>query len=178
MRQTRPRGLTAGASALALGLLFAGVATAQDVPAAPSQSSGLIIGMVARCVTGVEQPAVGVAVGLDGGAGNLVRTDSGGQFALALPPGQYTVVATADDGTAIRPYVAVEAGAALDIGVLDIGGGFSGCGPEADSEPSPAPTVAPTAIPDVATATPVPTALPSPTPTPPAEPASGSGSAG
>lgn len=158
-------GLTASALALAAGLLLAGVVGAQEEPS-PSATAGVIIGMVARCATGLEQPAAQVAVGVDGGSGTLARTDAAGQFAIALPPGQYTVVATAADGNATRPYVPVEAGAALDIGVLDIGGGVAGCGPDLETEAPALPTVTPTGVPDAPTATPVPQATPQPTATP------------
>jgi hypothetical protein len=71
--------------------LLAGGASAQEEPLVPSQTTGLIVGMVARCVTGVEQPAVGASVGVEGGSATLTRTDTSGQFILALPPGQYTI---------------------------------------------------------------------------------------
>jgi hypothetical protein len=168
------RGFAAGASALIGGLLMAGIASAQEVPPAPSATAGLIVGMVARCVAGAEQPAVGASVGYEGGPSALARTDSAGEFVMALPPGQYTILANAEDGSASRQYVPVEAGATVDIGVLDIGGGVAGCGPDTNTEAPPQPTVTPT--PEVPT--PTPTALPTATPTatpPPAdeEPASG-----
>ncbi len=173
MRDMARRGLIAGASALMVGLVLGGVASAQqDQPVSPSQTSGVILGMVARCVNATEQPAGQVAVGVEGGSATLARTDSSGQFSLALPPGQYTIVATAADGTASRQYVPVEAGAALDIGVLDIGIGFASCGPDADTEAPALPTFTPTPVPDVPTPTPTPDATPTPTPMPPSEPAS------
>lgn len=129
--------------------------------------AGLIMGEVDRCINGAETPASQVAVGVAGGSGNLARTDANGQFFIALPPGQYTVVANADDGTsANRQYVPVDAGQALDIGILDLGGGLSGCGLDSDITAPILPTFTPTASPaaaDVATPTPAPT-------TPPATP--------
>jgi Carboxypeptidase regulatory-like domain len=169
IRMTR-QGLSASVVALAVGLGAFGVARAQDAPS----DAGLIIGEVARCVNGAEQASAGVSVGVDGGSGSLTRTDSGGQFFLSLPPGQYTVVASSADGTASRQYVPVEAGQALDIGILDLGAGIAGCGPEADVTAPVQPTVtpAPTQVPVVPTATVVPTVQATPvpaTPTPAAD---------
>ena len=108
---------------------------------------GVVTGEVARCVNGAEQPAAQVAVGVDGGSASLARTDANGQFLLALPAGQYTVIATASDGTASRQYVPVEGGQSLDIGVLDIGGGVAGCGPDSDITAPVLPTFTPTPLP-------------------------------
>jgi hypothetical protein len=181
MRIIARQRLSASALALAVGLAVHGVASAQGN--APQADPGMLTGEVARCVNGAEQPAAQVSIGIDGGGASLVRTDSNGVFILALPPGQYTVIATASDGTATRQYVPVETGEALDIGTLDIGGGVAGCGPDSDiTAPvlptlvaTPVPTVQPTPAPLAATA--IPTALPIPSPTPapdaPADPASG-----
>jgi hypothetical protein len=152
------------AVALSLGLTVVGVVHAQQD--APS-SGGVVLGEVDRCNNGTETPAVGVSVGVDGGSSNLTQTDQNGQFVLNVGAGTYTVVATASDGgTTNRPYVPVEGGVAIDIGILDIGSGAGGCGSDV-SVPAPVqPTVAPTATlqptPPPPTATPVP---PPPTPT-------------
>jgi hypothetical protein len=142
MRHVARQGLNASTFALAVGFVLVGVAAAQ---AGGTSGSGLVIGEVARCVNGAEQPAPQVNVGVEGGDASLVKTDPGGQFFLALPPGQYTVIATASDGTATRPYVPVEAGQSLDIGILDIGGGVAGCGPASDMTAPILPTFTPTA---------------------------------
>jgi len=163
---TTPR-LCATALALALGLAVQASASAQT--AAPSgDDAGLLTGQVARCVNGAELPAGQVAIGVDGGGGSLARTDSSGEFFLTLPPGQYTVIATASDGTASRQYVPVESGQALDIGILDIGGGVAGCGPDSDITAPVLPTLVPTPVATVAApaATAVPTVVPTVIPTP------------
>ncbi|HEY2593662.1 MAG TPA: carboxypeptidase-like regulatory domain-containing protein [Chloroflexota bacterium] len=153
-------------AALSLGLASVGSAQAQQ---GQSSGAGLILGEVDKCVNGNETPAPGVTVGIQGGNAQLTRTDATGEFAMSLAPGQYTVQATADDGTmANRPYVPVEADSTLDIGVLDLAGGCSGG--DVSAPPAPAPgapqaTAQPTAE---ATATPVP---PSPTPAPTQPPA-------
>src|ERR1700738_800147 len=137
--------LSACAMALAVGLALHGIAIAQaDQPAG---DVGIVTGEVARCVNGAEQPAAQVAIGVEGGGASLVRTDSGGEFFLPLPPGQYTVIATANDGTASRQYIPVEAGQSVDIGVLDIGGGVAGCGPDSDITAPVLPTFTPTPTP-------------------------------
>jgi hypothetical protein len=166
--------LSASIFALVVGFVLVGVAAAQAGTANP----GLIIGEVARCVNGAEQPAPQVNVGVEGGDASLAKTDPGGQFFLALPPGQYTVVATANDGTAKRLYVPVEAGQSLDIGILDIGGSVAGCGPVSDITAPVLPTFTPTAQATAAPAAPTvaPTLQPtvSATSTPaPADPGSG-----
>jgi hypothetical protein len=174
--------LSASAVAVAIGLVLHGVAAVE----AQADDQGVLTGLVARCVNGAEQPAGQVAVGIEGGGGSLARTDSSGQFLLALPPGMYTVIATASDGTAARQYVPVEAGQSLDIGIIDIGGGVAGCGPDSEITAPVLPTFTATPEPPAPTATPipVPTATPVPVPTPeptidpsmeepPADPATG-----
>jgi hypothetical protein len=153
------------AIALGLGVALFGVAYAQDVTV--PANGGVVLGEVDRCNNGAETPAAGVTVGTDASSGGQVKTDNQGQFVLDIPPGTYTVIATADDGTsAIRPYVPVETGIAIDIGVLDLGMGAGSCGdtgvpaiilPTAVASATPVPTAAPAE----ATATPVP-----PTPAP------------
>jgi hypothetical protein len=151
--------------ALMLGLASVSGASAQQGPA-----TSQMVGEIARCSGSDEAPAANVAVGSDGGARNLARTDAGGQFSISLAPGQYMVVATADDGsTASRPYVPVTAGEELDIGILDLGAGPAGCG-FASSDGVSAPVVA------TATVTPttpplLPTITPTPLPTATAAPA-------
>jgi hypothetical protein len=155
------------AIALSLGLTVVTVVHAQEAPI----SAGIVLGEVDRCNSGTETPVGGVNVGIDGGSGNLAKTDQGGQFVLNLAAGTYTVVATADDGSTVsRPYVPVEGGEAIDIGIMDLGGGLGGCGTDASVTGPALPTFTPTAIvtveptsaPAPATATPVP---PAPTPT-------------
>jgi hypothetical protein len=96
-----------------------------------------------------------------------------------LPPGQYTIIATATDGTASRQYVPVETGQSLDIGVLDVGGGVAGCGPDSDITAPILPTFTPvpTALPVVATPIPAPQVAATSTPAlstdPPADPEPG-----
>ena len=162
-------GLSASMMALAIGLAAHGVARAQGD--APVSLVGVVTGMVAYCVNGAEQPAAQVAVGVEGGSASLAHTDANGEFLLALNAGQYTVIATASDGTASRPYVPVEGGQALDIGILDIGGGVAGCGPDSDITAPVLPTFTSTpAAPTPAPPTPVPTAQPVPSSTPAPEP--------
>lgn len=170
--------LGASIVALAVGFGLLGIAQAEQLAQAPG--AGLVTGEVARCVNGAEVAAVSIPVGVDG-QGVLTRTDANGLFSLALQPGQYTVTATAPDGsTASRQYVPVAAGQQLDIGSLDLGAGIGGCG-EPDLAP-PAPAAAqptPTAVAAQATPTvvaPTPTAVaaqPTAVPTPPAAPADG-----
>jgi Carboxypeptidase regulatory-like domain len=178
MRIMARQGLAASAVALLLGMALHGVASAQGDGSSPD--AGLVTGEVARCVNGAEEPAAQVAVGVEGGSASLTRSDSNGQFFLSLPPGQYTITATASDGTASRQYVPVEAGQALDIGNLDIGGGAAGCGPDSDITAPVLPTFtstpAPTAEPPTPTGTP--TALPAATPTPAPDDTTDPGSAG
>jgi hypothetical protein len=131
--------LIASAVALVVGVSLVGVASAQD-----TSNAGLIVGQVARCVNGAEEPAANVAVGIDGGGSSLSRSDSGGEFFLSLPPGQYTVTATGPDGSASRQYVPVEAGQSLDIGILDLGAGIAGCGPDSSITAPVLPTFTPT----------------------------------
>jgi carboxypeptidase family protein len=168
-------GVCAALSAMAFGLAFGSVAMAQDsgqggAPGPVLQNFGLIEGQVARCVNGAEVPARNVAVGIDGGSSQLAHTDDNGAFLVSLPPGQYTVIATADDGAATRPYVPVEVGEVLDIGILDIGGGLAGCG-TGDAVTQPVlPTFTPTPTPTLEPPTATPTATPTVTPTPEATP--------
>jgi hypothetical protein len=142
--------------AVAVVLVFASETLVSAQPA----GSGLVIGEVAVCNNSNEIPAPNVNVGIDGGRLDLARTDAKGAFTLTLPAGdQYTIVATAADGSrASIPYVPVLAGQTLDIGILDLNAGLTGCGFDADLPPN-----------ALATATPLPTvALPEPifTPTP------------
>jgi hypothetical protein len=151
------------AVALSLCLTAVGVVHAQD-------SGGVVLGEVDTCNNGTEAPAVGVSVGVDGGPASIAQTDENGQFVLNVAAGTYTVVATAKDGSvATRPYVPVEGGVAIDIGILDLATGAGGCNndagiPAAQLQPTVAPTVAPTLepTPPPPTATPVPSP---PTPT-------------
>jgi hypothetical protein len=159
--------------ALSLALASIGVAHAQQ-----GGGAGVLLGEVDKCVNGNETPTAGVSIGVAGANGALAKSDANGQFALTLAPGQYTIQATSDDGTtALRPYVPVEAGGQLDIGVLELAGGclkndIGGAAPApapAQAQPTAQPTVAPTAAPVPATATPVPavvqptaTAVPAP----------------
>jgi hypothetical protein len=168
-------GQTLRASLVALSVSFAlfGLASAQEQTAPPlgggggAGNAGLIIGMVARCINGVETPAPQVSVGVEGGSASLAKTDSAGLFFLALPAGQYTVVAAGDDGTtANRYYVPVESGQALDIGVLDLGAGLAGCGPDSALIAPILPTMVVTTVPPPPTPTPVPS---EPAPAPPAQ---------
>lgn len=161
--------LAASVVALAVGFALVGVAAAQGLQAQQTADSGLVEGGVARCVNGAEQPAGGVVVGVDGGA--AVRSDSNGNFLLMLPPGMYTVNASAQDGVASRQYVSVDAGATIDIGNLDLGGGISGCGPDSDVTQPVLPTFTPTAtaVPVQPTPTPQPSATPVPVPPAPAD---------
>jgi hypothetical protein len=147
--------------ALSLGLGSVGSVQAQQGP--PSGGPGFVMGEVDKCVNGNETPVSGVTVGIAGGDATMAKTDQMGDFVLALSPGQYTVQATADDGTsASRPYVPVDANGSLDIGVLELAGGCAGN--DIQAMITQAPTVPPTAQPTAAaTATPAP---PSPTPAP------------
>jgi hypothetical protein len=160
--------------ALASGLALFSVASAQDSGGGNNAQpvfGGLIEGVVMRCVNGAETPAVGVMIGVEGGSAQLAKTDDGGNFILSLPPGTYTITATASDGFASRPFVPVDQGETLDMGILDIGGGVAGCGPAEDVVapvlPTFTPTAAATAVPPTATPTvapPPPTATPVPAP--------------
>src|SRR4051794_33447336 len=94
--------------ALALGLALFSVARAQEEGG--FGTAGLIQGVVARCVNGVETPARGVSIGVEGGSAQLTRTNEDGGFFVSLPAGTYTITATAADGFASRPYVPVEQG--------------------------------------------------------------------
>jgi hypothetical protein len=174
MKHLAGQSLTAGAVALALALSLIGTAIAQQAQGVPpaDQPPGLIEGDVVRCVNGAQQPAVGASVGVEGGSMSG-RTDGDGHFFLSLPPGQFNVVAATADGSASR-YVPVDSGQLLDIGILEIGGGMAGCGPDTDIVAPVLPTFTPTAtaVPAPPTATPAPTPQPTatPIPEPPAEP--------
>jgi Carboxypeptidase regulatory-like domain len=154
--------------ALSLGLATIGVADAQQ--SQPGGGTGVLIGEVDKCVNGNETPTSGVNVGVAGGSQSLAKSDGSGDFVLMLAPGQYTVQATADDGTsATRPYVPVEANTSLDIGVLELAGGCEGADMGAVPAPAPAqptaqPTAAPTDVPATPTTAP---AVAQPTPTAP-----------
>jgi hypothetical protein len=169
MRHVARQRLAASVMALAVGFVLVGVAAAQGLQAQQTTSgAGMVEGGVARCVNGAEQPAGGVVVGID--SGPAVRSDSNGNFLLMLPPGTYTVNASAQDGVASRQYVTVDAGATIDIGNLDLGGGISGCGPDSDVTAPILPTFTPTAtaVPEAPTPTPqpAPTATSVPVPAP------------
>jgi|SRR5579864_358101 len=120
----------AGLSLVGLVLvLSSGSAIAAEAPA----GEGVVVGEVAVCNNTAELPAPNVAVGVAGGEPAIARTDTKGEFALALTPGQYTIVATADDGsTASRFSVPVEEGQTLDIGIIDLNAGIAGCGFDTD----------------------------------------------
>jgi len=151
------------AVALSLGLTSMGIAHAQQ--GQPATGTGLLMGEVDRCVNGTETPTPGVSVGVVGGSLQLARSDGTGAFVLALSPGEYTIQATADDGTTgSRPYVPVEANSTLDIGILELAGGCGDTGAPAPAPAAAQPTVAPTATAVPATPSPAPT-LPPPTAT-------------
>src|ERR1051326_3037922 len=160
MRMKRGYRLGGAAIAMSVSVPLYGVAYAQqDVPL----NGGIVLGEVDNCNNGTETPAVGVSVGIAEGSSVLAKTDTGGQFVLSLAAGTYTVIATADDGsTAMRPYVPVEGGIAIDIGTLDLGLGAGTCGGDTGVNlPIPAaapatPTIAPTAVPPTDTPVPVP----------------------
>lgn len=164
---------------LTLSLAAVGAVYAQDTGQQDSgpANAGIVLGEVDRCKDGAATPAPGVNVTVDGGPASLDKTDSGGQFSLSVAAGTYTVVATADDGAMVtRGYVPVEGGAAIDVGILQLGGGAGGCGTDSGVTAPALPTFTPTAVATLAptaeptppppTATPVP-----PTPTPEAAPA-------
>ncbi len=144
------------ALAVVLALGSMSVAAAQQ---SPPTGLGVLVGEVALCTNNQETPAANVAVGVDGGQADLARTDSKGEFSINLAPGQYTVVATADDGTtASRFGVPVQSGQTLDIGILDLGAGVTGCGFDTDVPAAPlaSPTATPTTPPLLPTITPTP----------------------
>jgi carboxypeptidase family protein len=148
---------------LGLGLAMTLALASITVAFAQSAGAGIVVGEVARCANSSETPAPNVTIGLDGGTSNLAKTDKNGEFTLTLAPGQYTIVATADDGTTARwQYVPVSAGVTLDIGIMDLNAGLSGCGFDADvptialATDTPVATATPTAVPDVPTLTPTP----------------------
>ncbi|MBV9579861.1 MAG: hypothetical protein JO057_14825, partial [Chloroflexi bacterium] len=141
--------------ALSLGLATIGVADAQQ--SQTPGATGTLIGEVDRCVNGTETPTGNVTVGVAGGSANLATTDTAGDFVLVLTPGQYTVQATAGDGTtASRPFVPVDSNTSLDIGVLELAGGCAGtdtgaapapAATQAPAQPTAQPTAAPTDVP-------------------------------
>jgi hypothetical protein len=151
-------GLRVGVCCLALGAMSISTALAQSSPGA----NGVIVGLVAKCVNNVEQPLQGASVSVE--SGFAIITDSNGQFAFALAPGNYNISVTSSDGNGSRPNVPVAAGELLDVGTIDVGpAAMTGCGP--DAEPTaPPPTATPVPPTLVPTDTPVP---PSPTPLPP-----------
>lgn len=169
MRRLNNRFLGVSVVALVVSLNSVGVATAQQQPAPQppgggQQNVGMLTGTVARCVNGAEVPAEGVVVSVDAASGALAHTNASGDFLLGLPPGTYTVIATASDASASRPYVPVESGTILDIGTLDLGAGPAGCGSDSAAPAQPAPPATATAAP--AAPSPAPTTPPPPTSTP------------
>jgi hypothetical protein len=168
-KQVAGRGLAASAVALLLGLSLSGSALAQQAPDAPPP--GLIEGQVVVCINGNDIPAANATITVEGGTA-VNRPDKDGYFYVAVPAGQWTVIATTNEGT-VRRLVPVQGGEILDIGLLEIGGGLLGCGVDSSAllQPTPGPTataVPPTPVPP----TPVPpTAVPTVAPTPvPADP--------
>jgi len=159
--------------ALATGLWLA-LGTAAQAQDGPPPNSCIVLGEVDRCINNNETPAAGVSVGIAEGSASLVQTDAQGQFIMRLAEGQYTVVATAADGTSATRYsVVVTTGDALDIGSLDLGMGIGGCGDDAvvvvapQATATPTATLLPTPVPPTATSVPLPTATPAaPTPEP------------
>jgi Carboxypeptidase regulatory-like domain len=122
---------------VALAVLLA-LSSSSVIAAEAPAGAGVVIGEVAVCSNSSEIPAPNVAVGVDGGQPDITRTDAKGQFSLTLAPGQYTIVATADDGgSASRFSVPVEEGQTLDVGTLDLNAGIMGCGFDADLPPVP-----------------------------------------
>ena len=76
MRQLTRQRLAASAVALALGLALVGVASAQATQ--QTSDAGLLVGEVARCVNGAEQPAPQRRASASmGGSGALARTRLG-----------------------------------------------------------------------------------------------------
>jgi len=111
----------AALSALALGLALFSVARAQDEGFG---QQGLIEGAVARLRErrrdAREQRRRGRRGAARRGSPALATTAASSS---RCPRARTTVTATAPDGFASRPYVPVETGQTLDIGILDIGGG-------------------------------------------------------
>jgi hypothetical protein len=146
---------------MVLGFGSMSVAHAQSVPPNTPDGDGVVSGVVARCVNGDDSPLAQVGVGVQGGTPSLVRSNSAGVFQLFLAPGQYTVVATLDDGsTAAVSFVPVTAGQTIDIGYLEFGAGPFGCGGDAGGGAAAAATVAPTATSVPPTAVPTATSVP------------------
>src|SRR5690348_5235454 len=168
MRLNHGYRLGGAAIALTLACALSGIAYAQeDTGTETPGNAGVVLGEVDRCGGGKETPASGIAVGIQEGSTSITKTDANGQFVLQIAPGTYTVIATGSDGSvALRPYVPVETGVAIDIGVLDLGMGAGDCGFESAPAPAaPAATAVP-ASPTAEPATPVPpTATPAPPPT-------------
>lgn len=87
---------------------------------------GVVEGIVTDCTNGPEQAVYNATVNAD--RNDLkVRSDLNGKFTLILPSGTYTIIATDPNGTTSRQYIPVDAGQTIDIGTLDIGGGYAGC---------------------------------------------------
>ena len=117
--------------AVVLGLASISVAAAQPLSLPPG--TGQVVGEVANCNNSSEVPAANVAVGVVGGQPDITRTDSDGAFSITLAAGEYTIVATADDGSTVSRFsVPVMDGQLLDIGILDLNAGVTGCGFDAD----------------------------------------------
>ena len=143
-----------GLSLVGLALALSSSTVLAAEPPLPA-GTGQVVGEVAVCNNSSEFPAPNVAVGVDGGQLDMARTDTRGQFSIALAPGEYTIVATADDGsTASRFEVPVTEGETLDIGIIDLHAGIAGCGFDTDLpavpliSPTPTPTATTSAPPD------------------------------
>jgi hypothetical protein len=140
--------------AILAGLAWASVAEAQAQ--SPPAGLGEVTGQVARCAGSLEVPAPDASVGVQDGQADMARSDSTGTFSMALPPGEYTIVASAADGTtALRANVPVSADQTLDIGILDLGASLIGCGGDSSGVQAPTGAIAtPTAAPLLPTITP------------------------
>ena len=151
-------GLRVGVCLVAVWAASVGSVAAQQPPG----NNGVIVGLVAKCVNNVEQPLQGASVTAE--SGYAIVTDSNGQFAFSLPPGNYDLSVTSSDGNGSRPNVPVAAGQLLDVGTIDVGpAAITGCGPESETTTAPQATATPVPPTPVPTVTPVP---PSPTPVP------------
>jgi hypothetical protein len=139
MKISLGKGTLASAFALVLALVTSGIALAQE-----QATTGTVVGEVDRCTNGQDIPALGVSVGVQGGSTNMAQTDANGQFTIALAPGEYTVVATADDGSSVnRQYVPVAVDQSVDIGVLELNTTVLGCGvslADLSATPTPVPS--------------------------------------
>jgi hypothetical protein len=135
---------------------WASVAEAQAQ--SPPAGLGEVTGQVARCAGSLEVPAPDANVGVQDGQTDMARSDPAGSFAMALPPGEYTIVASAADGTtALRENVPVSADQTLDIGILDLGASLMGCGGDSSGvqgQSAPVTTPSPTPPPLLPTITP------------------------